>query len=503
MSKILSKLYDYQQDTVKKCLSSSKGIINLPTGTGKSYIISAYIAAKIEMNKIIGLNEKYLINVPRILLSYQLMKDIYSFLVDLNIEARYFFYHSGGRVDEEELEKIRAEATDKGSEVPYSQIGSGTSKQELVDFIAKAESLELPLIILSTYHSADKLSWVQFDSILNDEAHFLVQEEFHNIISKVQGKSKLYFTATSRHTPSVDGLGMNNKDKYGDIIASMSPREAINKGVMVRPRLHIVTTKEVASEEEYKNSMPSIIKNAFIQHRSTIDINPKLLVSIGGTKYMSDFIASKEYEELSNIGVDIFIISSNQEIGARINNVQYTRPQFLKLLKEYGEDTKKQMLVIHYDIIAEGISVNGFTGILPLRNLNKAKFLQTYGRAARLDPLDRKRLREGTLNAHDLDDFVKPYAYVILPNIIKDDVQHFTNVIHNMRLYDFDPFEYIISTSKSKGIIEQELLENLNQVAKKNKTLASVITNFDKIIEEESVAKLAPPSLLDELFIDK
>jgi superfamily II DNA or RNA helicase len=47
---------------------------------------------------------------------------------------------------------------------------------------------------------------------------------------------------------------------------------------------------------------------------------------------------------------------------------------------------------MHYDILTEGIDLPNITGILPLRELNKVKFLQTAGRAARIFHGDRETL---------------------------------------------------------------------------------------------------------------
>ena len=67
-----------------------------------------------------------------------------------------------------------------------------------------------------------------------------------------------------------------------------------------------------------------------------------------------------------------------------------------------------------------GIDISGFTGILPLRSLSDSKFFQTYGRAARLDLRDRKKLEEGLLDPTKVDGFIKKYAWIIIPEIIHE-----------------------------------------------------------------------------------
>ena len=74
------------------------------------------------------------------------------------------------------------------------------------------------------------------------------------------------------------------------------------------------------------------------------------------------------------------LFASNDEIGNFINGVRTRRDDFLRRLKEDGTNPEKRLIVLDYDILAEGIDVSGFSGIMPLRTLNKSKFLQTYGR---------------------------------------------------------------------------------------------------------------------------
>ena len=41
-------------------------------------------------------------------------------------------------------------------------------------------------------------------------------------------------------------------------------------------------------------------------------------------------------------------------------------------------------MIFHYDILSEGIDVDGITGVFLMRNLGLAKLLQTIGRAIRV-----------------------------------------------------------------------------------------------------------------------
>jgi len=80
-----------------------------------------------------------------------------------------------------------------------------------------------------------------------------------------------------------------------------------------------------------------------------------------------------------------------------------------------GLQNSEDCILLHIDILTEGIDLPSITGVLLLRHLNEAKLFQSLGRALRLLDEDRKRLYSGELMASDKEHFIKPYAYLILP----------------------------------------------------------------------------------------
>lgn len=502
---ILESLYQYQQGAVTKTFYNYKGIVCLPTGTGKTFCQAAIIANDILMNP--GQFRMYVVNAPRIILTYQLLKEVYSFLTSNGIEARYMFVHSGGKTNESELEDVRISSNLDGNDIPFAEIGSGTSVEGIRDMMDKAKEQCLPLIFFSTYNSADKIeiarqSYKQPISIVvNDEAHYLVQEQFHDILHTLSASRCYFFTATTIHTPSDKGRGMNNKELYGEVLYSMTPREAIDLGKMIRPRLHIVKTDNVYTSEDFDKSLSKIIYESFYQHKVAIGdkLSPKILISVKGTQDMKKFLSSVECSNLRKEGVEIYAVASNEEIGNDANGVKVRRQDFLKALKQAGNDKTKQIIVLHYDILAEGIDVSGFTGIMPLRSLNKSKFLQTFGRAARLDKEDRIQIEQGNMLPNELDKLNKPYAYIIIPNVIhsnEDDKENLIQLITELRDYGFNPSEDIISSSMVNGIPEIEELSGLNDIKIKIPNVGELIQNLEADIESEKNAKLTKKEFL-------
>ncbi len=498
---ILEKLYDYQLNAVSATDKNKKGIVCMPTGTGKTFVQAAIIAKEILKNK--GKFGVYVINAPRIMLSYQLLKEVFSFLINAGIDARYMSVHSGGSVDLQDLEKIRQDANyNEGTNIQYAQIENGTSPILIREFVEKAKSGNIPAVFFSTYNSADRINdaipETKINIVMNDESQYLVQEQFHDIIHILNSIRCYFFTATTLHTPSDKGRGMNNKDSYGDVIFNMTPREAIEMGKMVRPRMHFVIPPvgSTYSKEDFQNSLGKIISEAFAQHNYAIGqfSKAKMLVSVKGVGDIEKFFQSREYKGLIRTGVRVYAVASDEKIGNNINGEKVSRVEFLNRLKEDGRNPMTEIIILHYDILAEGIDVPGITGIMPLRTLGKAKFLQTFGRASRLDIEDRERIQSGEIKPSQLDEMNKPYSWVIVPTIIHEDAdskEHIGNLITELRDYGFKPSEDIVSTDSKNGLPTIDGTEALNEVKKKCPNIGEYIEKVEADYESEYVASLS------------
>jgi hypothetical protein len=512
IQQIIDSLYDYQQEAFQTTVDNKKGRVILPTGTGKTRIQAAIIAIDILKNP--NKFKMYIINAPRIMLSYQLLREVYSFLVRFGVEARYMCVHSGGQVDLQELEKIREEANENLEDnVPYSDIANGTSTEIIKDMIRKVESQKLPLIFFSTYNSADRIDMSlrnerKIEIVVNDEAQYLVQGRFFDLLKILKPNRTYFFTATEVHSESDEGRGMNNEKFYGKNLYTMTPMDAIIRGKMVRPRMHFVqlTNKNmVYNKDEFENSLPRIIYDSFYQHQyATRPLRPKMLVSVTGTKDMIRFLKSEEYSTLRENGVHIYMVASNDAINNMINGVKTSRQDFLKRLKNDGEDVSKEIIVLHFDILAEGIDVSGFTGIMPLRNLSDSKFFQTYGRSARLDPRDRKKLEAGLLDPRNVNGFSKKYAWIIIPEIIHENLDskaHVGELVHKLRDFGFNPVDDVIISNDANGLPTIQGPEALNKLKKRCPNIGANIEEVEAEYEDERIASLTAEEFLDEFVL--
>ena len=213
--------------------------------------------------------------------------------------------------------------------------------------------------------------------MIADESQYCVNEGFNEVVKKLTARVKLFFTATEKHTASDKGRGLNNTTVYGERLYYISPATLIQLGLIVPPRLHIMYGE---TRDEDRSIVSEVIEIAKAQDeitRSELGFS-KILFAMKGTedvKSVEDNIA-KIKKEFPNH--DVFTITSKN--GARIDNEKVDRELvFLPALT-----TSKNCLIFHYDILSEGIDVDGITGVALMRNMGLSKLLQTIGRAVRV-----------------------------------------------------------------------------------------------------------------------
>jgi hypothetical protein len=91
-------------------------------------------------------------------------------------------------------------------------------------------------------------------------------------------------------------------------------------------------------------------------------------------------------------------------------------------------------IFLHVDILAEGIDLPAITGVMPIRDMTKSKLTQTLGRATRLLAEDRRRLylpdeHKDKIYPTEYKKFVKPWAWVLIPNYLLDDANRIQTLI--------------------------------------------------------------------------
>lgn len=457
---------------------SAKGIICLPTGTGKSVIISHYIVTSVTSKT---KPEVYVILAPRILLANQLLKSCQQDLVEHGVDVQLLIVHSGRDLDTFDM-----------NFVTYRDINATTSAIQIAEEYARSQRENVVLVIFATYDSADRIvqAKVPVSIVFCDEAHHLVTNEFQHLANgSFPSKEKYFFTATMRETASDNGLGMNNPKRFGGVLYFKTPAEMVQAGEIVAPRMHIVDVASIVQEEDSVDG--AAVVDAFREHGSLINTGGKILITTKGTEHLRRLINHDMVKNLPRVRPNLKIFDITSEDGPHINNQSVTRDVFLTTLQSLSD--ADEAIVFHINILTEGIDVSGFTGVMPLNGQGKAAFLQTLGRATRLHPTDRERLHNGELNSHDtkvVTKMIKPYAWVIIPaygELGEDLKQTISSRITEMRDYGFDPREDVF-VKQNRGKPTPVVLEGVNKIDTKDKPLLDFMGDIVHEIEEKEFA---------------
>jgi superfamily II DNA or RNA helicase len=349
-------------DAIKQAIvngkGSTRGRVIMPTGAGKTFVQAAALDYQRANNSRTMI---HLVLAPRIGLTNQLIEEYRNYS---GPEYRAIAFHSGKH--EPDYEQIKWQET------------ATTKTDEVVEAYRKAQAKGQDLVVFSTYHSCKRLALVDFDTIIADESQYLVAEGFHEDFKTLTGRVRLCFTATEKHTASDIGRGLNNEAVYGPRLYYISPAELIQLGLIVAPRLHVMYGE---TRGEDASIIDEVLQLALEQDKLTSSEMgfSKILFAMKGTNDVKTIIDNLSKIRSVMPNHDVFAITS--KTGSIINGVKVDREHFMRELKS---STRKNVLVFHYDILSEGIDVDGITGVAIMRNMTLSKLLQTIGRAVRI-----------------------------------------------------------------------------------------------------------------------
>ena len=368
-------LRGHQEEALVK-MAVDKGIILLPTGSGKSLVIFRdLIRALSKQTK----PSTYVIISPKILLNLQLLEDCFEELCHAGLltTARLSLVCSdknGGFTGEIARQRNLAIPDDA-----RYRIESTTNAKRIAGIVAGNTAKGRSTVFVSTYKSADELikSGVDINTIYYDEAHHLATEDY-SVLAEIKSTRKYYFTATMK-VSGVDEslLGMNNTARFGDVLYKKTPKELIEAGEIVKPLLGWarVTDPIMSNGEKDENLRNAadvhIIVDAFEALSAELQkgrkpVGAKLLVACRGTDHLNA-IKEQVIRELRKKHPNLKDYDITSRDGAYINGEWQERPYFLEDLKSLKSDDNTEAIVFHVDILTEGIDVSVFSAVLPYR----------------------------------------------------------------------------------------------------------------------------------------
>ena len=345
-------LRPHQTKTVKAMLYHKKGQVIVPTGGGKTMCM---ISDAINEFTRTNISQTIVVVAPRILLAQQLCEEFLEQITGVNV----LHVHSG--------------------ETHHT---STTKPEKIKTFCIYP--LHLHTIIFTTYHSLHRIQEadINVDSIYFDEAHNSTAKNFFPSVEHYSAEAKrcYFFTATPKHSLTINKVGMNDSYVYGKVIVNIPAPKLVKEGYILPPKM-IVKTINVAEEDvnECKHIVDTIdeisVKKVLICARST----KQIIKLIDQTNFTQE-LASRDYS----------CMYITAKTGAYIDGNKVNRDTFFDTLNTWGKDTTKRFVVLHHSILSEGINVKGLEAAVFLRNMDIIGLSQTIGRVIRTGDNDKK-----------------------------------------------------------------------------------------------------------------
>jgi superfamily II DNA or RNA helicase len=390
------QLADHQKQMVKRSKKFNKGRFQAPTGVGKTFAQAEILRLQLKQGFSVSV-----VKSPRIGLSNQLAEDYNDYISNVSPKLQYqnLLVHSGDALDfEVDYDASFEEQLESMQNIENSQIYSTTDKKEIKSRVRRAKELNTPIVIFTTYHSNLKVVEVlksmkiSISLDINDEAHYLVREDFAKILDKNYEKGKYYidpkrryfFTATEKHTDSNEGLGMNNESLFGKQIYFMSIATAIELKLILQVEPYRVKCHDIVDQKSFDDNIGDVVLHSYTTLLEKYkNIGAKLLVACRGSKQLRIFLESEEYTTLISSNIHVLTVHSTRDL-ITYNGEIISRKEFDRLKVKLGKDLTTNMIIVHYDILSEGIDIPGLLGVLILRKMKESKFFQTLGRALRV-----------------------------------------------------------------------------------------------------------------------
>ena len=346
------KLRSHQATTLNRMSHHKKGQVIVPTGGGKTMCMIEDVKREIKQA---DYRRTFVVVAPRILLAQQLCEEFLEQITGVNV----LHVHSG--------------------ETHHT---STTKPEKIKTFCIYP--LHLHTIIFTTYHSLHRIQEadIDVDSIYFDEAHNSTAKNFFPSVEHYSAEAKrcYFFTATPKHSLTINKVGMNDTYVYGKVIVNIPAPKLVKEGYILPPKM-IVKTINVAEEDvnECKHIVDTIdeisVKKVLICARST----KQIIKLIDQTNFTQE-LASRDYS----------CMYITAKTGAYIDGNKVNRDTFFDTLNTWGKDATKRFVVLHHSILSEGINVKGLEAAVFLRNMDIIGLSQTIGRVIRTGDNDKK-----------------------------------------------------------------------------------------------------------------
>lgn len=368
-------LRPHQKDMIDSMESNDRGIIQCPTGGGKTYTFITNSRQYLTPGNVV------LVVAPQLLLSQQLFDEFDTHLTDIDFVWRQI--SSEGKTFQRDRKNLKFR--------PIPPHSATTIVDEIVESYDHSIRVGKPLILFTTYKSLDRVvsSGIPISVVYYDEAHNATATDNFNAVKDmgVNALKSYFFTATPKFSKDGGSLGsgMNNTEVYGELICKVKFNTLVEQGVIVRPRLRLIQSTADLDETCELNTNISTMKE-IVTKADTIKDTPKILFCAQGTKAIGDILSSNFVQWAFDRGYNVLSIDSNNQ--GYINGERgISKAKFLTQLNKLGNDPSAKLIVMHYSMLGEGIDVKSFTSIAFLRkSMGDIFATQSIGRVIRSAP---------------------------------------------------------------------------------------------------------------------
>ena len=350
-------LRPHQHRAVIAMQKHSKGQIIVPTGGGKT-LKMIYDVLRLFQSET---PQTVVVVAPRILLAEQLSSEFLEHITN----AEVLHVHSGETHHE-----------------------STTNPDQIAVHTGMCLAAERHQLIFTTYNSLDRIqeSGIDVDTIYFDEAHNSVKRNFFPATEYFSANASraYFFTATPKHSITINKPGMNLPEVYGQVICQVPAPELVDGGYILPPKvvvkqLPMVKDRQVIYERDAENLLETIDDQGI----------KKILICARTTKQIIGLVSESDFcSQLRQRGYSWMMITS--KTGAVIDGKKVDREKFFDTLNAWGKDSSKRFVVIHHSILSEGINVSGLEAVLFMRNMDYIGISQTIGRVIRLGDESKK-----------------------------------------------------------------------------------------------------------------
>ncbi len=287
----IKKLRRYQEDAVEAIRKANIGQVILPTGSGKTDVALEAIIKNLEEEKL-----KHSVNViftPRLGLNLQWHKNLLKKLDKFN-QPVILINISSDEINpniKEIINKHNYKLLGANGITPYLET---LNKNEVDKKITEARTNNYHVFVICTYHSSHVIEDLICNHSVSDEAHSLViaskdEADFRKSLN-IKTEKQWFFTATPKITVANNGIGQNNETVFGPIVYKKSPKEIIDIGAILPPKLHIVGSANCVADGYGKgiNGKPATVQAKYRQANHVLSHEKDNLVSFLGQSYKDE-----------------------------------------------------------------------------------------------------------------------------------------------------------------------------------------------------------------------